>query len=464
MPPHMLRNGLRACLVMPLIGCADVTQPLYDRDTMYGTMARAAFQSLLSDSTCIPTCTIVEVDGEAGCMCAIEGIAVNVPGGPGDPGPYPPWPEPPGFPESDPGIWPVPPGGGTWPNLPEPGPGECDPDGITNSCFFSAELTCPTDVARGTVGTCVLSVDPPSALETVYVWTFNGNPIHASSGVNSTTWRGKLVQSGQVRVEFRALGRDEIIASAIKVNPRLGWEWSAGDGITLEQGGMTWPSSYASIGAVCRPGALCPGGAIVDPSASFGHGNGYSRAQVPDGPNTGAWFVASVATDLHMAALINPDYLAGGSAYPATSADAIACGGSGSDTIMVGFTAYNEQCQNQSMLPFESWAWDHETEHMMNAVGYVAQTPRWDPRVQLEDLVYPTAAELDADATSRLKDLPDCVHRAAATHDQLGTFPGIPTTTWFWQPQPAEFQEYPPGAEWWHGLASDPNPFASPCG
>lgn len=137
-------------------------------------------------------CAIVldEESNDSVCLCSLSGVASNTPGGPGNPGPYPAWPGAPGFPDPDPWQWPEPPGGGTWPNLPPPGPGECDPHGITNSCFFTAHLKCPTNVTRGSSGACVLTVEPENALEFVRVWTFNGAPIHASYDQNTTTWSG----------------------------------------------------------------------------------------------------------------------------------------------------------------------------------------------------------------------------------------------------------------------------------
>lgn len=268
------------------------------------------------------------------------------------------------------------------------------------------------------------------------------------------------MQSGDVRVEFRAMGRDEIVSSTIKVKPRTGWQWSPGDGITLAQGGMSWPFGYAAIGTVCRPGQACPGGWVVQPQSGFGHGNGYLRLRIDEGPNTGAWFVTDVGMNLHAVAILNPDYLPGGTEYPATGADAEACGAPGSATVMIGFIDYNELCRNQSMIPFETWAWEHETQHMVNASDYVAQS-FWDPRKRLEGIVAVSADGLDALVQAELENLPMCVQRAAATHDHLGYFRGIPTVTWFWQG--ASFYSLPQGSTWWYGNPNDPNPYASPC-
>jgi len=374
--------------------------------------------------TKLDACALVELHEDTRCLCTLDAIGEPVPGGSGDPGPPPVWIELPGFPEPDFGSWPFPPGGGSWPNLPPPGPGECDPMGFMNSCFSTAYVSCSTLVERGSPGTCELTIEPAEALEEVYVWTFNGSTVNASYGVNSTTWGGTLVQSGDVRVEFRAVGRDVTAGTKIEVVPRSGWEWSTADGITTAQGGMTWPASSASVGLVCRPGQTCPlggGGWIVQPNSGFGHGTGYLRAPVSSGPNSGAWFVTAVTMNLHMVALRNPDYLSGGTSYPATGADAQACGESSSDTVMVGFTNYNEQCRGQSMTSFETWMWDHEGLHISNAI--------------------------DNAASDSLQNIPGCVQRAAATHGHLATFAGIPTITWFWQQ--SAFESRPQGDTWW---------------
>jgi hypothetical protein len=138
--------------------------------------------------------------------------------------------------------------------------------------------------------------------------------------------------------------------------------------------------------------------------------------------------------NLHMVALRNPDYLSGGTSYPATGADAQACGESSSDTVMVGFTNYNEQCRGQSMTSFETWMWDHEGLHISNAI--------------------------DNAASDSLQNIPGCVQRAAATHGHLATFAGIPTITWFWQQ--SAFESRPQGDTWWP-TGGDPNPFVNPC-
>jgi hypothetical protein len=164
--------------------------------------------------------------------------------------------------------------------------------------------------------------------------------------------------------------------------------------------------------------------------------------------------------DVDMTALVNPDFLSGGTQYPATGADAEACGASPTTTVMVGFTPYNEACRGQTMVPFETWAWDHEAEHMTNAVDYISDNRRWDARNVLEDLVNASGPLLEADVADRLQDLPLCVQRAAATHGYLGTFPGLPTATWFWGATPGAFYQRQQGDQWWP-VGDDP--FASPC-
>lgn len=79
--------------------------------------------------------------------------------------------------------------------------------------------------------------------------------------------------------------------------------------------------------------------------------------------------------DVHMVGLVNPDYRPGGTQFPATGTDAVECGSSSSDTVMVSFVEYNEECRYEELYlqPFEDWAWNHETEHQTVTVQVIEQ-------------------------------------------------------------------------------------------
>lgn len=405
-------------------------------------------------------------DGPGECICTLDGISVTVPGGPGDPGPPPDWPDPPGWPY-DPINWDVPPSG--WPTPPAPGPGECDPHGILDPCDFTATVRCSSNVVRGTTGGCELEV-PAHILDYVVRWTFRGDSLSVDLNANTPSWQGTLIESGRVKVEFVAMGRATTAISDIVVRPRTasGWEWGVGQGITIDQGGMSWPGISDGMGHVCRPGQACPlglfpGGWLVQPNSGIAPGNGYTIAEVTSGPNEGGWYVSNVSMNLHMVSLINPDLLPGGPLRTASGVHASACGSSAPDT-MVTTVEYNEDCRGIDMAPVAAWAGAHEAIHMANAVGYVQADRRWDPRAVVANEISTTSSELSDHINTLLEHIPVCVQRAAGTHDRLQGMPGIVSDTWWWYLGTATFGLIPQGLVWWEDDDDDPDPFASPCG
>lgn len=347
---------------------------------------------------------------------------------------------PPGFPPPDPITWPTPPGGGGWPSLPDPGPGDCDPHGITNSCFWEAKLECSTGVTRGQTATCWFSVEPSALLDHVSGWTFSGEVVQVSSSWSGASWSGPVVESGEVRVDFRAGGRDAMVLSYITVLPRSGsdWTWLAGGSIQHTQGGVAFPDTSDAFGVTCRVGGC--GQMVVQPT-SFSHGSGYSHAPVPSGPNTGAWYVTGVTANIHMGSALSPAMLPTGPLRPqscgglssvsAWDFNHLSCGGNGGSGWGSGFLA---------------WAWDHEQRHADQATSFLQSAPQHDLPARAESFVSMSPSGLLDLINPVGNNAVPCVQAGVRTH----IFHPAPTfSIWHWSSSQNTFIEQQPVA-WWN--------------
>lgn len=321
-------------------------------------------------------CALTEVQpGETRCLCTLDGLTANVEGGAGDPGPFT-WPTAPGFPPTDWTTWVIEPGAGG------PPPGDpttaCDPSALTGGCTWSATLSCPTNLARGTWGQCELVVNPSSTLDYVAGWTFDGESHYRSVSHPGLTWEGHLIDSGEVRVDFVAMGREAAVVSKVYVQPRAQGIWHQshwGSVITLSEGGSTSdctvsarPISGARIGWVdAIGGPPCVGQMLMprDPS-------GYTLAEVQTGPNEGAWYVSSAAIGFPSGSQIHPGLLP----FAATSqlsdqVQADACRsalGLGPGPVAVNFHDFNAGCMQVSGWGgFVPAVWAHERGHFEQA-------------------------------------------------------------------------------------------------
>jgi hypothetical protein len=299
-------------------------------------------------------------------------------------------------------------------------------------------------------------VQPESALDSVIVWTFVGtsHPLNVTHGANTTEWSGVFVASGDVMVEFSALGREAAILSQVTVVPRTNWFWADGQGITTSQGG-SWPVGSQAMATVCRTAAACS--PLVLPYSGHTHNNGYTRAPVSSGPNAGARYVLAVQMDAVMNALMNPYYQQGGAQHTLSGSDAQMCG-----TSSAGFYDYNVQCRSNSIAPFHEWHWGHEWQHIYNAMSFVNNYESIDPKRTLEQLVRSSDLLLDTEAGRLLASIPECVQRAAATHTYLTSFPGTTSDVWFWNPANGSFFFETAGLKTWLNQEDD-SPLNPPC-
>jgi hypothetical protein len=81
--------SLLLAVVAPQTACSDFMSTSVKTDSRLDEHAR--FEVLAVDTAgpfcpAVDDCALVQVEGETACMCQIEGIGVNVPGGPGYPG------------------------------------------------------------------------------------------------------------------------------------------------------------------------------------------------------------------------------------------------------------------------------------------------------------------------------------------------------------------------------------------
>lgn len=387
-------------LLVPLMllpGCGDLTVAPGAEDEPV-TLSSISGYHLLEDEdppACLPEsegCSLVEKEGEQHCVCQLPGIAASVPGGSGYAGPYPWtwWPTAPGFPDPDFGAWPEPPGGGTWPNLPPPeSPEECDPYGFINSCFWTAELSCTAQVTRGSEASCTLTMDPFDALDEVIVWTFNGSKLNVSSGHNSTTWNGTMLESGKVRVDFRAKGRDATAMAQIQVTPRF-WSWDSSYK-SFAQGSpgeldncMDARTGLTADKFGCRSGT---GGAIL---INPGPNQGFTISQ-GDGPNAGGWYVTNPTTRMDVRTQVNRKYRLDETKYAVNGVAAVtqACTAAFSPNPVPPQNNYtvNTDCDPATdFMDLYNFAWSHEADHL-TAIQAEAANPVHDIYAQWDLIV-----------------------------------------------------------------------------
>jgi hypothetical protein len=232
---------------------------------------------------------------------------------------------------------------------------------------------------RGTVGRCRLIVEPWDALDSVIVWTFNGDPIHANLGADTTVWEGVLVQSGEVRVEFTGRGRLHVVGASIKVLPR-DWSWSSAQR-SFQQGAPgdldNCMGSFAGLVADVYGCTAANPGIIINP----GPNAGFSILPA-GGPNQGAWYVANPTTRMDLRSQIARKY------RPDGALEALL----GEPDVVAACTdvyapnavppqnnhSVNTVCFDEpEFYSLVAHIWDHETQHL-NLAKAEAERPEWD--------------------------------------------------------------------------------------
>lgn len=393
---HAISVLLQLCIpaAVALSGCSDPTAASGDRQRSGRWRADASASSvavLTAGEQCleVPDCGM-----ESGnCVCHLDGIDVNVPGGSGFPGSWPSWPAAPGFPDPDFGSWPEPPGGGSWPNLPPAGPGECDPYAIYGGCFWTATLVCPSGVTRGSTGSCTFSIDPADKLDYISGWTFSGENITKSVSSTSPAWGGVLIESGEVRVDFVAGGRESAVVSQIGVVPRTGWNWDTSkrsfatgapgdlDNCITTQAGLTADKDGCTSS---NPGVL------INPGAN----QGFTITPVNSGPNAGGWYVTNPTTRMDLRTQVAKKYRTDEVKVPVNGVSEVvqACTATyGTPIPPQNNHGINTGCtQVAEFTSLVSFAWSHEGQHLA-AAQPEAEKPenniyaQWEPIVQTQE-------------------------------------------------------------------------------
>ena len=325
-----------------------------------------------------PDCSII---GDQ-CVCALEGISVEATA------PPPPTPPP---------LYPAAPGW-TWPSGGGAGsPAEsCPPGPITEDCSWTATLSCPINVVRGNTGTCSFSMDPSWALQEITSWGFQGDNVATSLVANTQTWQGTLIESGQVRVEFRAVnGSIGVVVANLGVIPRT-WSWSSANR-TFAQGvpgdlDNCMPSGAAGLTADKFGCTFANPAILINPAV--GKGFTISRAS---GPNANGWYVTNPTTRTDLRTQLAREFR---SDAPGTTLNGV------SSVVQACSSAYlplpvppqndfsiNTTCfQTVGFSAFTAFIWSHEGAHL-SAVQQEAVKPSsdfyaaWEPVVRSDSAV-----------------------------------------------------------------------------
>ena len=405
------------------------------------------------DPTCdeIPGCQTKFIQPANGwaCQCEIEGITAKVQGGQGIPNDPPSWSEPPGWPWHW-NLWPTPPGMG---GPPPPGdPSEwCDPNSITGCAEHKATLTCTTPVRRGEEGTCVFEVDPPSALQSINQWRFQGESgSTVTSDHKGMTWKGVFVESGVVSVFYQAEDRELRPEVRVNVRPREGGTWtqahweskitlaadqgSAGcarqprmefDSLNLLQVG--WVQAKSAVSKPCN-------GQHLEPAEDWPFTQeGVVTTMVSDnGPNDGLWYVTDVSYKWEAASKVHPNAEPGGTPYALADilGQAAACrtalGIPDSMPVTVNFYTFNNQCMGVSDWGgFLTAVRTHERQHFLQA-DTVLRQPGMNIYANVESVVRKDREEFEMALYQKWRD----VHNPAKARGSLE-----PTGHWtgqFW--------------------------------
>ena len=353
-------------------------------------------------------------------MCALDGLVVNIPGGEGNPGPYPWnwWPDPPGFPDPEPLNWPEPPGGGTWPDLPPPEPGDCDPNGFMDPCEWTATLSCTTGVIRGGTAECKLEVEPSMIQVQVIVWTFKADPPHDQLNVyrpsSSTTWTGTAAVSGRVRVDFQAGGRDATVQSEIQVLPRS-WSWGTSHR-TFQQGVPPDLDNCMTGGAGLTADVFgCTAAApwiLINP----GPGQGFTISE-GSGPNEGIWYVTNPTTRMDLRTQLARRYRPDGLTFPLSGIPQVvqACQAAYSPNPVPPQNDHtvNTACfQTTGFTNLVNFTWNHEADHLALAQQEAGQ-PQHDIYQDWEGIVRGTYSDAFDAADDVQEDMHLAVRQAA---------------------------------------------------
>lgn len=428
--------ALAILIVVVLAGCTDVTDPdpattvqRRDRWVIVPIDGPLHDEDPTAQCLAVPSCTLRSTGF---CACDIEGVDVSAAGGESPEAPPQPPAPPPGWTWPDPDTYQ---GGG----YPPAAPGSpCDPSGFLNSCYWTATVTCPQGITRGSTGTCSFSINPSSALDYISGWRFQGaHTVYSPSGYYQSSWTGTIVESGTVTVEFVAQGSPGQATGPVTVVSRSSGIWTQSyweSKLQFVQGqgspacGPARPISGSRMGWT---GSLAGASSCVGQRIEPTGGAGYTLASVPSGPNQGLWYVANASFYFKSTSQLSAGVFSSAQGYTLTNASQVALcqtalGLPPGSTVTINFWNFNNTCEQvPGWGGFISAAWDHEHEHFTQAETVLKQ-PGNNMYTAIEGLVRPQDYQLGSAISATYSQ----VQNAASTAG--GNEPSGNWTTPFW--------------------------------
>lgn len=433
-----------AILAALSLACSELIDPR-QQDAQSALLEASSEQLLLAANgpeSCI--CPIVRnnITGRYYCVCDLDGLSTD------PPPPYDwlaDWPSPPGawyYPDGS--------GGGSWRG--GGGNEQCRP--ADPGCFpFKASLSCPHEITRGTEGECTVNVGGGAPF-TVSKWYFRGATISRELSSSSRSWRGPLIESGEVRADILVNGTPTIVRSTINVSARRSGKftasaWAASMSFVQGQGCLDYsgsrPHFERAIAWVGSYKAAQEGRCFqltIDPQG----GTGYEIEVPQEGPNRSGVYIRNPTWYYKGTSQIHPGR---DRAYTLTDAAQRSLCQSRAGTTSVSFNTFNSSCQRvPGWSGFWVAAWGHERQHweqgrieLMKAVNNLY--------VQTETCVGPfTAVNPNPFDTCvrREHERVQAALRAAASPEPTGFWNTTPWWTWM--------SDCPPGSSCAHVFGS----------
>lgn len=276
-------------------------------------------------------------------------------------------------------------------------------------------LSCSSQVAHLATATCFVS--PPGEEDPTFGisnWSFvsNDNSVVVQSSSSSTSWSGKMVVSGTVKVQGTSLGSQFSQEDHISVT-RRSWSWSGSIG-----GRRANPGEIdACVGSTgLTSGKDCSAGVpneLFSPAPS----GGYSISAVnDDGPNDEVRYLTSATVTMQLRSQINKKWRSDG--------DTLGLPMTGDATVVnaCGPQRRNHHYVNTVCAPdsdFGAWVnyvWNHEDLHRAEALNQ-GTTAKGDLHALWEPLVskYPSTltdeiSDKRQDAKSHINGWALCTH------------------------------------------------------
>jgi hypothetical protein len=257
---------------------------------------------------------------------------------------------------------------------------------------------------------------------------FQGAATANSLVANTQTWQGTLLESGQVRVEFRAVnGSLGVVVANLGVVPR-NWSWL---GSVASVAGLA-PTEYPGADATFQVyGYVCEfnNGCRMHEKGSFhpawNSGDGFALNSVSGGPNNGQWWISSAWHSMYLVSNVNQFVLPSAPAFTLTDPGNVSmCGGQ----TQANYYYFNDSCAEYDVDAFITALWAHEDAHMAGGVQSAAVN---NPRQEIEGLLSMTSeANLRSMIENALQGVDGAILSDAFNHAHSQTF--WQGRDWYW--------------------------------